>query len=202
MTAILAAWANSSRRLIMSEAALPLARTQRLLVEELDDEVVVYDLDSDSAHLLNATLVAVWRRCDGRTTVGEAVAALGGEADEHVVWEAVAQLESSSLLQEAASPPVWRMSRRQVLRRVGIAAVAAPVIVTVFAAEPAAAASAGIPNGGTCTGATGPQKDASCASGRCVGTTCATCAPAGGNNDNCSAVFAGKTCNNTSGHCN
>jgi hypothetical protein len=48
--------------------ARPLARKQDLLVRELADEVLVYDLANDEAHCLNETAAFVWMRCDGRNT--------------------------------------------------------------------------------------------------------------------------------------
>ena len=52
-----------------SDRQLPLARRERLLVEELPDEVLVYDLDREKAHCLNRTAALIWNHCDGRTTV-------------------------------------------------------------------------------------------------------------------------------------
>ena len=50
---------------------LPRARTDGLVINELTDEVLVYDLKRDKAHCLNAAAASVWKQCDGRTTVAE-----------------------------------------------------------------------------------------------------------------------------------
>lgn len=50
---------------------LPQARTDDLVINELSDEVLVYDLQRDKAHCLNAAAASVWKQCDGRTTVAE-----------------------------------------------------------------------------------------------------------------------------------
>ena len=50
---------------------LPKKRKEGIIVKELPDEVLVYDLDRDKAHCLNHSAAAVWERCDGRTTVAE-----------------------------------------------------------------------------------------------------------------------------------
>jgi len=50
---------------------LPLARTDGLVINELTDEVLVYDLQRDKAHCLNQTAASVWKQCDGRSTAAE-----------------------------------------------------------------------------------------------------------------------------------
>src|SRR5207253_2055197 len=54
------------------------------------------------AHLLNRTAAAIWRRCDGRTTIEEMTASLpelGLPADPTVVHYALAQLQRAHLLE-------------------------------------------------------------------------------------------------------
>jgi hypothetical protein len=46
---------------------------------ELDGEAVLFNPQTQTMHMLNATAWAVWRRCDGRTTIGELAASLAGE---------------------------------------------------------------------------------------------------------------------------
>jgi len=48
----------------------PTARKNRLLVEELGPELVIYDEDRHQAHRLNRTATLVWQQCDGRTSMG------------------------------------------------------------------------------------------------------------------------------------
>ena len=48
---------------------LPQARKEELLVHDLDDETLVYDLKRHRAHSLNRSAALVWRHCDGRTTL-------------------------------------------------------------------------------------------------------------------------------------
>jgi len=49
---------------------LPLARREAIITKEVDGELLVYDVTRDKAHCLNETAAAVWRLCDGRTSVG------------------------------------------------------------------------------------------------------------------------------------
>ena len=57
-------------------ARLPRVRTERLLVQDVLDEIVVYDLDRNKAHSLNPTAAAVWTECVRQTSRAEAVALL------------------------------------------------------------------------------------------------------------------------------
>ena len=115
----------------------PLARQASLIVKELPDETLVYDQETDKAHCLNQTAASVWKNCDGQSDVGEIAARLGAEAntkvDESVVWLALDQLQKFKLLDEAPVKPAHfaGISRRQVMARLGIAAVALPAIISI-----------------------------------------------------------------------
>lgn len=60
---------------------LPQARVDSIVVEELGEELLVYDEDSDQAYCLSKTANVVWRRCDGRTAVSEIVALTRAQLD-------------------------------------------------------------------------------------------------------------------------
>ena len=57
-------------RTAQAELAVP-PRRKDLHEYELDGEVVLFDPDRGSIHLLNRTALEVWRRCNGRVTVGQ-----------------------------------------------------------------------------------------------------------------------------------
>lgn len=128
---------------------LPHAREDRLVVRDLAEEVVVYDLKRHHAHYLNRTAALLWRHCDGRTTVAELARLLEKElsvpADEAVVWMALDQLRKAQLLRDGLTPPAGtkRYSRREVLRRVGLVGAAAlvPAVMSIVAPPAAQAAS-------------------------------------------------------------
>ncbi len=151
-------------------AALPRTRTDNLVIRELDDETLVYDMERDEAHCLNQTAALVWKHCDGKTTAREAVQSLQGtlgvSVDTDIVWLAVQQLRRFHLVEDTpkTSPGV---SRRALVLKYAPAALALPVIMSITAPTPAVAGSP-------------------CAS---VGQAC------GGSNPNC---CAGLFCNSTS----
>jgi hypothetical protein len=117
------------------------------VIEELPDEVLVYDLKRDKAHCLNPMAALVWRHCDGETSVAEMVRLLQAElktpVDEELVWFALDQLEKSFLLQERQTRPLGdRLSRRELVRRLGLTAgVTLPLITSILAPTVVEAAS-------------------------------------------------------------
>lgn len=150
----------------------PRARSEGLVVRELEGEVLVYDLERHRAVCLNPSAAAVWRRCDGRTEVaslGRALAAgQSSDGDEGVVWLALEQLARDHLLEER--PPrvadSRRVTRRELIRRLGLAAAASlPLVTSVVAPTPAQAASCKQP-GELC------NSSVECCRGLCSSGTC------------------------------
>ena len=126
----------------MTTNPMPKAKTERLIVREIDGETLVYDRSRDAASCLNEFAARVWRECDGETSVAEIAAALG--EDERAVWLALHQLTKAQLLTEAiAFPPDMSAakSRREVAGRLGLGAAA--VVASIVAPMPAQAASCG-----------------------------------------------------------
>lgn len=141
-----------------NKATKPRAREEGLIVQELSDETLVYDLERDRAHCLNQTAALIWRQCDGQTTTREMARALTHKSktpvDEKLVWLALDQLGRNHLLVELAVPPptVAAMNRRELVRVLGVsAAVAIPVVASIVAPMPAQAATGCGTTGTACT---------------------------------------------------
>jgi hypothetical protein len=120
----------------------PRARTNELLIEELEDELLVYDLAADRAHRLNATAAAVFRHADGKRTVAELVDVLAEEvgevSDEDLVLITLDGLVEAGLVEdyEKRSTKAARSSRRKFIARagaVGAAAASLPVVHSIVA---------------------------------------------------------------------
>ena len=56
---------------MMNNPNNPMARQNGLVVQEMPDEVLVYDLDTNKAHCLNNSAALVWRACDGTNSVAD-----------------------------------------------------------------------------------------------------------------------------------
>jgi hypothetical protein len=148
---------------------VPIARKDSLIVKELPDETLVYDLQRDKAHCLNSTAALVWKNCDGKRTIGQLRELMEQDAGvpvpEEMVWLALDQLETFKLLDDGPAIPLQLsgMSRRSLMKRIGFAAIAIPVIISISAPTPASAQSipGGLPPGSCCT------TNANCASNKC-----------------------------------
>lgn len=155
------------------EESVPRARREGLLVQEMADELLVYDSVRHKAHCLNETAALVWKRCDGKTDINQMVRGLEKDTscpvDEAVVWIAFDQLAKAHLLQDDGSswPKASGVSRREVIRRLGTAAAIALPVVTSIVAPKAAQAANCRPTGQGC------QASAQCCSGVCNAGTCA-----------------------------
>ena len=141
-----------------TKALMPRARQDELVVEELQDETLVYDLKRHKASCLNRTAALVWRHCDGQTSVADVTALLeeqlAAPIDESVVWMALDRLDRAHLLSEAVTLPAERTqySRREMLRTLRRAAgfsLLLPVIESIV--SPLAAAQASCIDVGVCT---------------------------------------------------
>jgi Coenzyme PQQ synthesis protein D (PqqD) len=154
----------------------PKARTNGLVVRELPEEVLVYDLERHAAVCLNRTAAFVWKRCDGRTSVRELSRSLGAElrtdgGAEELVWLALEQLGRDRLLGERVARPaaLHGMTRRELVRRLGLAAAASLPLVTSILAPTAAQAASCKQSGQSCTA------PGECCSGLCPGAPAGTC---------------------------
>jgi hypothetical protein len=149
---------------------LPQARRDGLIVRELPDEVLVYDLERHKAHCLNSTAAQVWRHCDGETAPDEIAFRLARELGEPVeadmVWLALEDLSKLELLDAPVVRPAG-LSRADVVRRGALvaSAVAVPAVFSLLAPTASAAVCGescgpGVACTGTCT--------------NCVGGTCSS----------------------------
>ncbi len=174
----------------------PVAGREGLLVRELADEVLVYDLARHEAHCLNRSAAFVFKHSDGRNTVREIAARLEAElklpADEEMVWLGLDRLDEVGLLTHKPAPPPapggW--SRRDALLRVGLGlAVLLPAVTSILVPSPAEAAATCVPATACGTNSGAPcyrTSSAFCGTGcTCQGTTC-TSGCCDGSGVNCS----------------
>jgi hypothetical protein len=124
----------------MKQATSPLSRHLDIIVQELDGEIIVYDLKTDKAYCLNETSALIWQLCDGKTSVSEISRAIGKRlntpANEDLVWMALDQLKEQNLLsgKEEIVSKFDGISRREVIRRVGLGTmIALPLITSLVA---------------------------------------------------------------------
>lgn len=124
---------------------LPPARTSDIVVQDLGKEILVYDLTINKAFCLNETTSTVFRHCDNKSNINDVKLFLKDSSDE-VVFLALDLLKENNLLQNPDyKTPFANHSRRQLIKKIGLASlVALPMISTVIAPTSAMAASAAV----------------------------------------------------------
>jgi len=157
----------------MDNSQCPIARKTGLVVQEMPDELLVYDLNSNKAHCLNQTAATVWKECDGNKSVSD-IADGFGKGNEDLVWLAIDQLSENDLLESGLVSKFHGQSRRDVIKKIGLASIIAiPMVASLVAPQNAlAASSCHCVNNAQCI--SGPN------AGHCAAVTCnpsGLCAP-------------------------
>ena len=178
---------------------LPKARTTELVEQEAGSELLVYDLQTSRAYTLNETSKNVFKACgDGEASFEELKRQ--HKYTDDIVYLALDELKKNNLVEGNYSSPFSGTSRREAIRRVGLASmVALPLISSLIAPSAANAASGSTvctPNAAGCTPSgsqyisTQPNSTACFAAPGRIG--CCSCARGG-------ASFNGATlqCSNT-----
>jgi hypothetical protein len=114
----------------------PVARQEGLVIQEMPNEVLVYDTNTNKAHCLNQTAAFIWKSCDGKNSVTDISKLVGNEfgdpVNEDFVWLAIDQLNKDNLLQGEVNSKFEGVSRREVIRKIGLASVIAlPVVASL-----------------------------------------------------------------------
>lgn len=128
----------------MNSETYPLCRKDNIVIQELEEEILVYDLSVNKALCLNQTSASVWDECDGTKSVAEIARILSNKhktpVSEEIVWIAVDKLKSENLLanSEIINVNFNGLSRRQALKKAGLTSLLVlPVILSLVV--PAAA---------------------------------------------------------------
>lgn len=128
----------------------PVSRRDDIVVQDLNNEVLIYDLRENKAFCLNETSALVWQFCDGEKSVTEISESIGKKLDspanEDLVWLALDQLKKENLIAngEEVVSNFNGMSRRDVIKKVGLGTmIALPVVASLVAPTAAQARSGG-----------------------------------------------------------
>jgi hypothetical protein len=154
-----------------------LARTADLAVQEIPDEILVYDLRRHKAFCLNKTAAFVWRHCDGQTTITEMTRLLGNEMGapvaEELIWYTFDKLEKAHLLEVKVTPPGGTViSRRLLAKSLGVGTLlAVPTVISLVAPTAAQAQSVVVTSqvvaDGTCNNPPAPAPNPMCFTDTC-----------------------------------
>jgi hypothetical protein len=129
----------------------PLSRKSNIVVQNLENEVLIYDLTINKAFSLNETSGLVFALCDGTRTVAgisdEMSRQLKTPVSEDLVYLALEELRKNKLLENSdeLTNHFAGMSRREVVKKVGLASmVVLPIIASVVAPSAAMAQSGSV----------------------------------------------------------
>jgi Coenzyme PQQ synthesis protein D (PqqD) len=126
-------------------------QSTNLILEDLRDELMIYDPERNKAFCLNQTAAYVWKHADGKTTVAEIAKRMEQDlqkpVNEQVVWFALDVLSKDGLLATtpALPPPAPGVTRRDMLQKMGMGAMAIPVVTALFV-SPAKAHASSVPS--------------------------------------------------------
>jgi hypothetical protein len=171
----------------------PMSRKEDIVIQELNNEILIYDLKINKAYCLNETSALVYQLCNGKNSVSDISRTIGKKlkspVTEDFVWLAIDQLKKENLLDNSQQieTKFEGVSRREVIRRVGFASIVAlPVISSIVAPTAAMAQSTcttGV-QGAACTGVCG-QQTTCCPGLVCSFVGCANCNPPQPGNGTC-----------------
>ncbi|MBX7171611.1 MAG: PqqD family protein [Pyrinomonadaceae bacterium] len=150
----------------------PKTRNENIVVQEMEKEILIYDLKTNKAFCLNETSAIIYQLCDGKNSVAEITLALNQNLNQSVsedlVWLALDNFKKDNLLEnnEQFEINFKGLSRRQVIKKIGLASmIALPVIASVVAPN-AAMAFSGFANCAACT------TNSQCAVNNCLNNVC------------------------------
>lgn len=127
-------------------------QSESLILEELRDELMIYDPERKKAFCLNQTAAFVWKHSDGNTTVAEIAKLMEQElkkpANEQMVLFTLEVLAKDGLLSPSTAVPAVPagVTRRQLLHKMGVGAMALPVVTVLFVSPAKAHASSMTPS--------------------------------------------------------
>jgi hypothetical protein len=153
----------------MNKIRFPKARKSKLLIRKVGNETVVYDTKTHNALALNELTTAVWEVCTGKSDASsllEIIRCSGlVNAVDQVVLMAIDQLNRAGLLKtstETNETDKKRLTRREMIRLIGITSAAALPAISIIGIQPAIAQSSGLgQHGDPCNG------PGDCISGHC-----------------------------------
>jgi len=123
---------------------LPKARNKNVVINELEKELLIYDLSINKAFCLNETTAIVFNACGTNRTFDDLKSDHNFTND--IVYLALDELRKNDLLAETYDSPFAGMSRREAVKKVGFASmIALPIISSMIAPSSANAASGAAP---------------------------------------------------------
>lgn len=111
---------------------LPQSKTDNIVVQNLENETLIYNLETNKVFCLNETSALVYQACNGQTNFEE-IKNKHNLPDE-IVFLALDLLKKENLLEESFISPLAGMKRREVIKKIGLTSmIALPIISSLMA---------------------------------------------------------------------
>ncbi len=128
---------------------LPKARLNKIITQEADKELLIYDLEINKAFCLNETSALVWQLCDGKNSIAEISRLMTHQLKmpvaENLIWLALDHLKRNELLDKNFEIEIdfGGLIRREVIKKVGLTSMLALPFISSVVAPPSAEAQSG-----------------------------------------------------------
>lgn len=148
-------------------------------MQDLGTEILIYDLSINKAFCLNQTSATVFRNCDGNTSFAD-LRRIKRDLSDEVIDLTLDLLQKENLLKSKDYQPNFNgLSRREVIRKVGLGTMIALPVITSLIAPKAVEAQSSTCFNQPCVFANFTQSDCCNSNFRCSNSTspsaCTTC---------------------------
>jgi hypothetical protein len=111
----------------------PKAKNSKILIQEVENEVLIYDLTNNKVFNLNTTAALVWQSCDGSNSV-ETISE-NTNFPINLILLTIDELQKYNLFEEefVTNLPTDKTNRRKLLMQFATTAIVFPAIVTIVA---------------------------------------------------------------------
>lgn len=158
----------------------PKTRNENIVVQEIEKEILIYDLKTNKALCLNETSAIIYGLCNGNRSVTEIADLMSVKlktlVSEEFVWLTLNELKREDLLEIDSDNERFlnSVSRRELVKKAGIASmIALPLVTSLIAPKASQAASNTCRSGfAVCPGIPGgccPDLFGSCCGTHCCG---------------------------------
>jgi hypothetical protein len=118
----------------------PLSRQSNIVVQELENEILIYDLNNNKAFCLNETSSLVYQFCDGQHSVTEISHLMSIKLktliSEDFIWLALKSFRKDNLLEngDEINDHFAGLTRREIVKKVGLTSIVAfPLVASLVA---------------------------------------------------------------------
>jgi hypothetical protein len=103
---------------------------ENLLIQDLNEEVLIYDKATNKSYCLNETAKTVFNHCDGKKAFVDI------NLPEDIIYLSLDQLKKHNLLEDDYISPFVGMNRREVIRKVGMGTMVMLPVISALVAPP------------------------------------------------------------------